>query len=67
MKKQKSYAGRHDEFQFGTNPMKMTDFEKKLVMREREERENVRRKQILGMQGRDGGHFSSPYENFNRE
>ena len=47
--------GRHEKFQLGTNPMEMTPFEKSLVEKERLERLAVRRKQILGMQGVDGG------------
>lgn len=47
--------GRHDKFQFGTNPMKMTEFEKSRVKLEQEERRLNREKYIRGIQGRDGG------------
>ena len=46
---------RHKKFQFGTNPVEEGAFEKALIMRERQDRENVRLKQVLGMQGTDGG------------
>ncbi len=52
-----SMQGRHDKFQFGTNPMKMSEFELSLAHKEQQERKEVTYKQILGMQGRDGGSF----------
>lgn len=49
--------GRHEKFQFGTNPMAMTPFEKGLVEKEKEERRIARDYYIAGTQGRDGGRF----------
>lgn len=46
---------RHAKFQFGKNPMKSTDFEKKLIMQEKIDRKKVTMKQVWGMQGTDGG------------
>ena len=53
---------RHKQFQFGTNPMEMSAFEKDLVHREAEERKMMRHKYIRGIQGRDGGCRSQHYE-----
>jgi len=47
---------RHKKFQFGTNPMDMTAFEKACVMKEEMERALAKQKYILGIQGVDGGH-----------
>lgn len=47
--------GRHEQFQFGTNPMAMTEFEKSRVALEIEERKMAAEKYIKGIQGRDGG------------
>jgi hypothetical protein len=47
--------GRHEKFQFGTNPMKMTPFEKSRAALEVEERKMAAIKYIHGIQGRDGG------------
>lgn len=55
MNGKESKPGRHEKFQLGTNPMKMTEFEKSRVELERLERLNARSKYIKGMQGRDGG------------
>lgn len=46
---------RHKEFQLGTNPMEMTEFEKELCIKEMAERKAAREKYIKGIQGRDGG------------
>lgn len=46
---------KHEPFQFGTNPMKMTAFEKSLVEKEVQDRRNARRNYVYGTQGRDGG------------
>lgn len=46
---------RHKGFQFGTDPMEMSEFEKSLSRRERGERIAARVKYIAGLQGRDGG------------
>ncbi len=54
---------RHEGFQFGTNPMKESDFEKSLIMQEKRERELARERYIEGIQGRDGG--KKPYECYN--
>lgn len=51
-------TNRHEPFQFGTNPMEMTDFEKTLVAKEKGERNAARDKYIAGIQGRDGGEFA---------
>jgi hypothetical protein len=53
----------HQGFQFGTNPMSESGFEKSLSRAEQYERESNRRKYILGIQGRDGG--KKPYETGN--
>jgi len=50
-------AGRHEQFQFGHNPMKMTAFEKSRIALEVEERKLASEKYIKGIQGRDGGVF----------
>ena len=50
---------RHEQFQLGTNPMKMTAFETKLAKKEAVEREQARIKYVLGTQGRDGGCLGS--------
>ena len=55
MEDYKPYEDRHKEFQFGTNPMEMTEFEKELCLREKAERKMAREKYIMGIQGRDGG------------
>lgn len=47
--------GRHEKFQFGTNPMKMNSFEMELADREVYERERAARHYVHGIQGRDGG------------
>lgn len=39
------------------NPMTMTSFERELKHKEEDEREVVRKKQVEGMQGYDGGRF----------
>lgn len=49
----------HEPFQFGTNPMKMTAFEKSKAALEVEERKLAREKYIKGIQGRDGGCFDN--------
>lgn len=50
MEKQK-----HEPFQLGSNPMRETDFEKRLIQNEAEERKMARHKYVMGIQGRDGG------------
>jgi hypothetical protein len=59
MKERKQHSpnelDRHKKFQFGTNPDEELAFEKRLIIQERKERENTRLKQVLGMQGVDGG------------
>ncbi len=47
----------HKPFQFGTNPMEMTAFEKGEVAKETALRSKADRKYIMGIQGRDGGIF----------
>lgn len=49
--------GRHEQFQFGTNPMSMTPFEKSRIALEVEERKLATEKYIKGIQGNDGGCF----------
>lgn len=57
--------GRHEKFQFGTNPMAMTEFEKAQVRKEVEWRKENQRRYIEGIQGRDGGYFPhQQYEDF---
>jgi hypothetical protein len=55
-KKGKQYEERHEGFQ-RPNPMKMTDFEESLAVREVLEREAARMRFSAGIQGRDGGSF----------
>lgn len=50
---------RHQRFQFGSNPVKMTEFEKALAEDEKYQREKARKEYIAGIQGRDGGCFPS--------
>lgn len=50
----------HNGFQFGGNPMHEDSFEKSLLKAEQYEREDNRRKYVLGIQGRDGG--KKPFE-----
>lgn len=57
--KQTTENSRHEKFQLGTNPMKMTAFETKLAKKEAVEREQARIKYVLGTQGRDGGCLGS--------
>ncbi len=37
------------------NPVQMTDFEKRLAMKEKEDRKEARIRYVEGIQGRDGG------------
>lgn len=53
----------HEGFQFGGNPMSQGDFERSLIRKEQLEREDNRRKYVLGIQGRDGG--KKPFETAN--
>lgn len=53
----------HAGFQFGTNPMQMSEYEKQMIMLERQEREDATRKYIQGIQGRDGGAFPKELQN----
>lgn len=46
----------HKPFQFGTNPMQMSEFERKKVILEKMERQIAHDKFTLGIQGRDGGY-----------
>ncbi len=48
---------RHDKFQFGHNPMRMSAFEKSRIALEVEERKMAAEKYIKGIQGKDGGCF----------
>lgn len=57
-KKDPNSPTRHSEFQFGTNPMRESEFEKRLILEERAARERVKIQQVLGMQGVDGGYCS---------
>lgn len=54
--------GRHEKFQLGTNPMKMSAFEDSLVKLEVKQREDATRKYIHGIQGNDGGCFEHDQE-----
>jgi hypothetical protein len=58
MRRAPETVGRHEKFQFGTNPMEMTSFERMLVEKEKAERYAVTDAQVKGMQGRDGGEFT---------
>lgn len=51
----KQEVSRHKAFERGHDSLKETAFEKKLLMQEKLEREAVTIKQVLGMQGQDGG------------
>jgi hypothetical protein len=53
----------HDGFQFGANPMNEDSFEKKMIMKEKMDRDIAREKYVMGIQGRDGG--KKPYETHN--
>ena len=48
-------AKRHDKFTGGKDRDPKIPFEHQLLAQEKWEREKVRLKQVLGMQGRDGG------------
>lgn len=54
-KDDESWEERHERFQGGTNPMKMTAFEEACVAKEVHERTMARTKYVEGIQGRDGG------------
>jgi hypothetical protein len=45
----------HKPFQFGTNPLQLTPFEKSLLEKEIKERKDACEKYIKGIQGVDGG------------
>jgi len=47
----------HAGFQFNTNPMEMTEFEKRMKRQEEYERAEAKRQFTLGIQGVDGGRF----------
>jgi hypothetical protein len=49
---------RHKEFQFGSNPMKMSPFEESLHLKEQSDRKKATVDYIEGIQGRDGGYFA---------
>lgn len=49
---------RHQEFQFGTNPMHMSSFEESLIVKEQMDRKKATVDFIEGIQGRDGGYFA---------
>lgn len=51
----RSKAKKHEAFQFGTNPMREDNFEKRLIMQDRVDRKRVAIEQAMGMQGTDGG------------
>jgi len=55
-KKEKSYENRHEKFQF-PNPMKMTDFEEELALKEKIDRAKAHHAQTAGILGEDGGEF----------
>ena len=48
---------RHEKFQFGTSPARMTSFEKSLVAKEAEDRDKATKIYVSGIQGKDGGCF----------
>lgn len=51
------FGSHHLGFQFNTNPMEMTAFEKRLVEKEEADRLAAKTKYIKGIQGVDGGQF----------
>jgi len=53
-KGEKQAQARHKQFQFGTNPMQMSPFEKACVLKEKQERMYARDCFVEGIQGRDG-------------
>ena len=55
--KRDEYEHRHEQFQFGTNPMMQTHFEHALAVQERLDRDRAKREYIRGVQGPDGGSF----------
>lgn len=55
MNKQEKDNKRHDAFQFGSNPMRMSPFEKVMAEKEKAERFQAKRKYVMGVQGVDGG------------
>ena len=56
---------RHNKFQLGTNPMKMTPFEKSRILLEQAERDMATKKYVRGIQGIDGGCY--PDDGVNKE
>jgi hypothetical protein len=61
-KDEKQCEARHKAFQFGTNPMEMSSFEKACVLDEKKERMYARDCFIEGIQGRDGGMWKNQKE-----
>jgi len=59
-KEKGSYEKRHEAFQF-PNPMKMTDFEEKLAIKEKMDRAKAHHRQTAGILGEDGGSFPGRY------
>ena len=43
------------KFQMGSNPVQEDSFEQRLVKKEKMDREEAKRKYVLGIQGVDGG------------
>lgn len=56
------YEKRHENFQLGTNPMRMTAFEAAAVQKEEKERLDAHNNYVKGFQGRDGGPMPSDPE-----
>lgn len=54
-KKDYDHNQRHEPFQFGTNPLKMTPFERSLVEKEARDRAKLKNDYVKGIQGVDGG------------
>lgn len=55
MQKESKENKRHDAFQFGSNPMRMSPFERMMAEKEKGERFQAKRKYVQGIQGVDGG------------
>lgn len=55
MVKKAIYKRRHLDFQFGDNPMQMTEFERRQANMEAEARDLATKRYVNGLQGIDGG------------
>jgi hypothetical protein len=55
---------RHEGFQFNTNPMNTTEFEKNLVAKEAIDRHVAKLKYTAGIQGVDGGKYCREHREY---